>query len=188
MWKVAALRGSVRFRVHVFGRNSVDLKWQFQEIGRRRARGPDRVCPMTTPRRCWRPSRARTTGYAGAAATAVVLALLTQRGPVDPDGGLPLLVVSAVLLALVGFDLWFADVLCADGDGLVLSRGPGRSERVGWDEIDRIEATSTTSRAVLRLSSLEIDLGGRLVVLSRHRLGADPAGVADELRRFRPNG
>ncbi len=138
--------------------------------------------------RCWRPAPLRTAGYAAGAVLAGVLATLGDQGPAALDGGLPLLVVAGVLLALVGLDLWFGEVLCADADGLVLSRGPRRGERLRWDEIERIEATSTTSRAVLRLSSLEIDLGARLVVLSRHRLGADPVAVADELRSLRSGG
>jgi hypothetical protein len=97
-------------------------------------------------------------------------------------------VVAGVLLAMAGLDLWFGEVLCVDADGLALSRGPTGRDRLRWDEIERIEATSTTSRGVLRLSSLEIDLGTRLVVLSRHRLGADPAQVAEILRSLRAGG
>jgi len=135
----------------------------------------------------WRPSPYRAAGYAVGAGVAVLMAALTERGPVDLEGGLPLLVVAGVLLALAGLDLWFGEVLRVDHEGLTLSHGPRRQERLPWSEIERLEATSTTSRAVLRLSSLEIDLGTRLIVLSRHRLGADPEVVADELRRRRPS-
>jgi hypothetical protein len=73
--------------------------------------------------------------------------------------------------------------LRADDDGLAVRSGFGGTERIRWSELSGVTATTTTSRGLLRLGSLEIEVGERLVLLSRHRLGSDPAAVADDLRR-----
>jgi hypothetical protein len=114
-----------------------------------------------------------------------VLALLSDRGATG--SGVAFGVVAAVLAVLAGFDFWHGVPLTVDADGLRVRRGPGRVDAVPWAAIDRIEATTTSSRGLLRLASLEVDVGEQLMVVSRHRLGADPEEVADELRRRWPN-
>jgi hypothetical protein len=136
----------------------------------------------------WQPRPARAALYAGAAVVAGVLAWLSDGGPLGLGSGLPLTVVAVVLGILAGLDVWFRRGLRAGASGIELSHGPGRVELLPWDEIERIDAGSSRSRGLLRLASLEVDLGERLVVLSRHRLGADPAAVAEQLRAARPNG
>ncbi|MDQ1674124.1 MAG: hypothetical protein QOC98_2686 [Frankiaceae bacterium] len=114
---------------------------------------------------------------------ALVLALTASGGPLGLDGGIAFLVLAAVGLTVTALDLWFGAALRADDDGLVVRSGPLREERIRWSEVTAVEATTTTSRGLLRLGSLEIEIGDRLVLLSRYRLGSDPAGIAADLRR-----
>lgn len=136
----------------------------------------------------WSPWPGRRWCYAAAALVALALAAESEGGPVALGSGIAWTVVAAVLGVLAGLDVWYGTPLAADATGLLLRRGPGRVRHVDWASVEAIEATSTTSRGLLRLSSLEIDLTDELVVLSRHRLGADPVDVAAELRRRRPPG
>jgi heme A synthase len=131
----------------------------------------------------WRPSRLRTAATAGAALVALALALTASGGPLGLDGGIAFLVLAAVGLTVAALDLWFGAALRADDEGLIVRSGPRREERIHWSEVTAVEATTTTSRGLLRLGSLEIEIGERLVLLSRYRLASDPAGVADDLRR-----
>jgi hypothetical protein len=136
-----------------------------------------------TTRLVWRAPPWRRWSYAAGALVALGLAITSDDRAIALGNGVAFIVVACVLLALVGTDLWFDPALVADQDGLGVRAGPGRIARIAWADIESIEA-STTSRGPLRLSSLEIDLGDRLVVLSRHRLGADPEAVAVTLRRW----
>lgn len=143
---------------------------------------------MTTPperRReaAWRPAGSRTAATILVGLVALVIALQTSGGPLGLDGGFAFLVLAAVALIVAALDLWFGAALRADDEGLLVRSGLRRGERIRWPEITSVAATSTTSRGLLRLGSLEIEVGDRLVLLSRHRLGSDPAAVADELRR-----
>jgi hypothetical protein len=136
----------------------------------------------------WRPWPGRRWCYAAGAAAALVLAVRSEAGPVAVGSGLACTVVAAVLAVLAGLDLWYGTALAVDRTGLAVGTGPGRVRRIPWTDVERIEATSTSSRGLLRLASLEIDLGEQLLLLSRHRLGTDPVEVALELRRRRPSG
>jgi hypothetical protein len=135
----------------------------------------------------WQPWRGRKLVYGALAVAVAVPALFADGGPFGLGTGLALTVVALLLGVLALLDLWFGEVLSADEEGIWLSHGPSRSECLPWTSIERIEATAV-SRGLLRLTSLEIDLGERLVVLSRHRLGADPQPVADALSSARPTG
>ncbi|HSP37444.1 MAG TPA: PH domain-containing protein [Frankiaceae bacterium] len=130
----------------------------------------------------FRPPAWRPWSYAAGALVALGLAVTSAAGPVALGSGIAFIVIAGVLLVLTGLDLWYGTPLVADQEGLLLGTAPRRNERIRWSDVERIEAT-TTSRGLVRLASLEIDLGDRLVVLSRHRLGVDPEAVADELRR-----
>lgn len=135
----------------------------------------------------WAPWAGRRWCYAAGALLALVLALRSDSGPVAAGTGLAFSVVAVILVVLAGLDLWYRAPLCADAVGLTLGIGPGRTRRIPWSSVGRVEASSTSSRGLLRLASLEIDHGEELVLLSRHRLGADPVEVARELRRRRPD-
>lgn len=133
----------------------------------------------------WRPWPGRRWCYAVGGAVALILAVRSEDGGASGSG--PAFAVVAVVLAvLAGLDAWYGTPLKADAAGLRLRRGPRRVTTIPWSHIDRIEST-TTSRGLLRLTSLEIDDGEQLLLLSRHRLGADPEEVAAELRRRWPN-
>jgi hypothetical protein len=67
----------------------------------------------------------------------------------------------------------------------VLIRSPLTRANLAWAEVDDVHAESRT-RFGLRSTTLEIDAGPVLAVLSRRALGADPAEVADLVRAFRP--
>lgn len=136
----------------------------------------------------WRPSRQRTVLYGSGGAVLAILALTATHTPFGPDSALPFGVVAALLLGLAALDLWFGTPLSADARGLRIRRGPGRVEQISWSAIDRLEATSSTHRGLLLMSALEVDVGERLVVLSRHRLGQEPTEVVQTLRSMRPNG
>jgi hypothetical protein len=144
--------------------------------------------PGDEPVTAWRPSRQRTVLYGLTGTVLAILALTAPHTPFGPDSALPFGVVAVLLLGLAALDLWFGTPLTADAQGLQISRGPGRVEQISWSEIDRLEATSATHRGLLLLSALEVDVGERLVVLSRHRLGHDPTDVAQALRSMRPSG
>lgn len=136
----------------------------------------------------WRPSPRRRLLYLLGAVLLGLAAVLSDQGPLGLGTGLPLTVVAVLLAALAGLDTWYGCPLAADEIGLRLSRGPRRVDRVPWEAIGRIEASSASHRGFLLLSSLEIDVGERLIVLSKHRLGTDPEVVAEELRSVRPTG
>jgi hypothetical protein len=131
----------------------------------------------------WRPPSWRRCAYAAGAVLAVLIAAVTIDSSFVSGAGPGLVVVAGVLAVLAGLDVWHGVPLTAGADGIGLSTGLRRIEQVPWAEIERIEATSTI-RGGLRLASLEIDLGERLVLLSRHRLGSDPVDVAVELRKL----
>jgi len=136
----------------------------------------------------WRPPPQRTVLYGSVGAVLAILAVTAPHTPFGPVSALPFGVIAVLLLGLAALDLWFGTPLKADAQGLRISRGPGRVEQIDWSAIDRLEATSSTHRGLLLQSALEVDVGERLVVLSRHRLGQDPTDVAQTLRSMRPSG
>lgn len=135
----------------------------------------------------WQPWPGRRWCYATGALVGLILGLRSEGGALGLGAGLAFTVATVVLAVLAASDVWYGVPLSFDPDGLVVRRGPGRRTVVPWSAVDRIEATTTTSRGLLRLASLEIDADEQLLVLSRHRLGADPGEVADELRRRWPH-
>jgi hypothetical protein len=117
---------------------------------------------------------------AGGLVVAVTLAVIGT----DPAGRLLAGIAAVVLLGYVVSDLVFRPRLTATGDGLVI-RSPAIRARLRWPEVDRVQA-DTRLRFGLRSTTLEIDAGATLVVLSRRALGADPEAVADLVNAFRP--
>ena len=127
----------------------------------------------------WHPGRvtaapARTTGVLSLLAA---LALLAGTGVADPAGRV-LLVPAGVLLALLAArDLLLRPVLEADTAGLSVVDG-WRRRPLAWSQVEAVRLV--TDR---RVPLLELDLGRRVVVLSRRRLGRPPTEVVDELTR-----
>jgi hypothetical protein len=102
----------------------------------------------------------------------------------DSPGRLLSALVVVVLLAYVVSDLVFSPRLVASAAGLVIN-SPLTRARLRWDEVDDVRA-DTRIRHGLRSTTLEIDAGPVLAVLSRRALGAEPAEVADVVEAFRP--
>ncbi len=118
---------------------------------------------------------------AGPGRTGSVLLLLAAVGllagatAADPAGRLLLVAAALWLAVLVGRDLLLAPVLDADLEGLRVVDGWRRLE-VAWSRVEDVRLV-TDRRAPL----VELDLGDRLVVLSRRRLARSPSEVVDEL-------
>ena len=118
---------------------------------------------------------------AGPGRTGSVLLLLAAVGllagatAADPAGRLLLVAAALWLAVLAGRDLLLAPVLDADLEGLRVVDGWRRLE-VAWLGVEDIRLI-TDRRAPL----VELDLGDRLVVLSRRRLARPPSEVVDEL-------
>lgn len=118
---------------------------------------------------------------AGPGRTGSVLLLLTAAGLLagagvaDPAGRLLLVAAALWLAVLAGRDLLLAPVLDADTARLRVVDGWRRIE-VAWPRVENVRLV-TDRRAPL----IELDLGDRLVVLSRRRLGQSPQVIVDEL-------
>ena len=118
---------------------------------------------------------------AGPGRAGSVLLLLTAVGllagaTVADSAGRLLLVAAALGLAvLAGRDLLLTPVLDADTEGLRVVDGWRRIE-VAWSRVEDVRLV-TDRRAPL----VELDLGDRLVVLSRRRLARSPRDIVDEL-------
>ncbi len=119
------------------------------------------------------------------AAGGLVLALILTLTTADPAGRLLAAIAVVVLLAYVGSDLVFRPRLTATGEGLEI-RSPTARARLAWPDVERVHA-DTRLRLGLRSTTLEIDAGSTLVVLSRRALGADPETVAELVNAFRPH-
>jgi Bacterial PH domain len=101
----------------------------------------------------------------------------------DRPGRLLAAIAAVVLAGYVLGDLVFSPRLVADRSGLTI-RSPFTRATVGWDEVETIRADAR-SRFGIRSTTLEIDAGAVLAVLSRRALGADPAEVAGLLGALR---
>jgi hypothetical protein len=123
----------------------------------------------------------RYTAVAGGGAIGAILALLITD---DPGGRLIAAIAALVLAAYVVSDLVFSPRLVASAAGIVVN-APLTRVRLGWDQVDEIRA-DTRLRHGLRSTTLEIDAGPVLAVLSRRALGAEPVEVAGLVEAFRP--
>ena len=118
---------------------------------------------------------------AGPGRAGSVLLLLTAVGLLagatvaDPAGRLLLVAAALGLAILAGRDLLLTPVLDADTEGLRIVVGWRRIE-VAWSRVENVRLV-TDRRAPL----VELDLGDRLVVLSRRRLARSPRDIVDEL-------
>ena len=110
---------------------------------------------------------------------ALALALAT-----DDAGGRILWSIAALVLVGYGIgDVAFWPRLVADSSGLQV-RSPFARADLPWSAVERVHA-DVRSRYGLRSTTLEIDAGQMLVVLSRRALGADPAVVQDLVNGMR---
>ncbi|MDT4913761.1 MAG: hypothetical protein QOC66_2889 [Pseudonocardiales bacterium] len=126
------------------------------------------------------PDRRYTALAAGGAFGASVAVLMTS----DAGGRLLLLLAVVLLLGYVASDLIFSPRLVASAEGVVVN-SPMTRARLSWDDVQEVRA-ETRIRHGLRNTTLEVDAGPVLAVLSRRALGADPVDAADLVEAFRP--
>jgi Bacterial PH domain len=132
------------------------------------------------PRVRFAPDRRFTALAAVGVVVAAAAALLAGGGP-----GRLLAVLAAVVLAAYAVgDVVFSPRLQADAEGISI-RTPATRARLPWADVEHVRADSRL-RLGLRSTTLEIDAGAVLVVLSRRAIGADPEQAADLINAFRP--
>jgi hypothetical protein len=112
---------------------------------------------------------------------AAALGCLAACAAEDTPGRLLLVIVALVLLAEAIRLAAVRPVLRADHGGLVLRSG-WRERRWQWAQLAAVRAARTTR--LVRLATLEIDLGEELVVIAGYRLGSDPAAIAAALENM----
>lgn len=132
------------------------------------------------PRVRFGPDRRLTALAAVGVVVAAGAALLAGNGP----GRLLALVAVVVLAAYAIGDVVFTPRLEADAEGLRI-RTPSTRARLAWADVEQVRADSRL-RLGLRSTTLEIDAGAVLVVLSRRAINADPEEAADLVNAFRP--
>ncbi len=126
------------------------------------------------------PDRRYTFLAAGGFVVALVAVLLAGDGPSR-------LIAAVAALVLLGYalsDLVFSPRLTISTEGVTI-RSPLTRARLPWSQIDSVRA-DVRLRHGLRSTTLEIDAGSVLAVLSRRALGAEPQDVADLADAFRP--
>ncbi len=119
------------------------------------------------------------TAWVGALEVGAAFVLLAGLTLVDPLGRLLLALGATVVLAVGLRDLFLRPTVVADRDGLIIVDGLARVQ-ARWADVERLRIV-TDRRAPL----LEVDLGARVVVLGRRRLGAAPYLVLEELEALR---
>jgi hypothetical protein len=122
--------------------------------------------------------------FTALAAGGVAVALIVTLTTADPAGRLLAAIAVVVLLVYVVSDLLFRPRLSATAEGIEI-RSPMTRARLPWPAVERVHA-DTRLRLGLRSTTLEIDAGATLVVLSRRALGADPETIADLVNALRP--
>jgi hypothetical protein len=118
----------------------------------------------------------RRRAYGWLALTAVLVAVTALS---DPAGRLLTAPAAVAVLALAVRDLRSGPVLRAGPDGVEVLQGLRRT-RVPWSRVERMRVVKDR-----RTEMLELDLGGTLALLSRHRLGRYPDEVLGELLALR---
>lgn len=111
-----------------------------------------------------------------ASAIVGVIATLVAIFTTDTAGRLLAAVAALVLFGYAGCDLIFRPRLTMDAVGVRVCSPLTRFE-LPWSEIDAVRA-DVRQRFGLRSTTLEVDGGSSLAVLSRRALGADPQAVA----------
>ena len=141
----------------------------------------DDVAPVPVrPETRFVPDRRYTALAAGGLVTAAAAAALTS----DLTGRAVAIGAALVLAGYVVTDLLFSPRLTASAAGVVVN-SPLLRARLGWPQIEDVRA-DTRLRLGLRSTTLEVDAGSTLAVLSRRAIGMDPAEAADLIRAHRP--
>lgn len=116
------------------------------------------------------------------AAFGAVIAAVTAAVTTDVAGRLLSGAAALLLFAYVVGDLVFRPRLVVDAHGVRI-RSPLARVDIPWSQVDAVRA-DTRLRFGLRSTTLEVDAGATLVVLSRRALGADPQRVAELAAAF----
>jgi hypothetical protein len=148
--------------------------------GRPRPEAPRPSAAERRPEARFVPDRRYTALAAGGGIGALVAVLITG----DVGGRLLAGIAVVLLLAYVASDLVFSPRVVASSAGVVIN-SPLLRARLTWAEIEDVRP-ETRLRLGLRSTTLEIDAGTRLAVLSRRAIGADPLWAADRILAFRP--
>ncbi|MDT4949608.1 MAG: hypothetical protein QOJ37_2203 [Pseudonocardiales bacterium] len=123
--------------------------------------------------------------FTGLAAAGVVVAVVIAVLANDRAGQLLAGLAALVLALYVVSDLVFSPRLVVSAQGLRV-RSPFTRADLPWSQVEDVRA-DTRTRLGLRSTTLEIDAGPVLAVMSRRALGADPADVAELVNAFRPH-
>lgn len=123
------------------------------------------------------PTRQLTLTLAGAAALAGALAI-----PVGNPGRLLMIVLALALAAEALRCTVIRPVLRADTDRVRIRIRTGEHD-YGWSEVASVRARST--RRLVTVNLVEIDLGETLIVIPAYRLGRPAADVVAELSALR---
>lgn len=124
--------------------------------------------------------------YTAAAGGAAVLAALVTLVAGDAPSRLLLGIAAVVLAGYAVGDLLYSPRVEAGPAGIVV-RSPLTRARLSWEQVDNVHASVSTHRG-LRSTTLEIDAGEVLAVLSRRAIGVDPERAAEQIRACRPPG
>ena len=122
--------------------------------------------------------------YTALAAAGVIAALIAVAVAPDATGRVLAGTAAVVLAGYLASDLLFRPRVLVTADGVVVN-SPLVRARLGWPQIEDVRA-DTRERFGLRTTTLEIDAGETLAVLSRRAIGTDPATAAELIRAFRP--
>jgi hypothetical protein len=128
----------------------------------------------------FRPDRRYTALAAGGALVAVGLAVVAG----EPAGRLLAVGAAVVLAAYLATDLLFSPRLLVSAEGIVVN-SPLLRTRLAWGEVEDVRA-DVRQRLGLRSTTLEIDAGATLAVLSRRAIGTEPETAAALIAAFRP--
>ncbi|MCW2596486.1 MAG: hypothetical protein QOH52_2762 [Pseudonocardiales bacterium] len=123
--------------------------------------------------------------FTGLAAAGVVVAVVIAVLANDRAGQLLAGLAALVLALYVVSDLVFSPRLVVSAQGLRV-RSPFTRADLPWSQVEDVRA-DTRTRLGLRSTTLEIDAGPVLAVMSRRALGADPEDVAELVNAFRPH-
>ena len=148
--------------------------------GRPRPEPPRPTAEERRPQVRFVPDRRYTALAAGGAVGALIAVLITS----DLGGRLLAGLAAILLLGYVVTDLVFSPRVVASSTGVVIN-SPLLRARLTWAEIEDVRP-DTRLRLGLRSTTLEIDAGATLAVLSRRAIGTDPLLAADVILAFRP--
>jgi hypothetical protein len=133
--------------------------------------------PEEAGRVSFAPKPALVVALLGAGLAAAGLTVL-----LDNPGRLLFAVMAAAILIEAARLALVRPTLVADRTGVHLHRVVG-TRTYPWPDIGPV--TTRTTRRLVAVPTLELDLGDTLVVIASYRLGTDPSDVADALEGMR---